>query len=365
MWSLAAIALVLSFVQLQAQVVDFNITGSGARAEGLGGAFIGLADDATAVLWNPGGLTQLEKMEASIVTRLISQDIEAGTSSTKASNFSLNFASFVYPMKIGNNNVVFALAFQRQLDMNQTIDIPTIFKVELTGGVNTITPAVAVRLSPVISVGAAANIWTGSYTFKFTDYSSPANSSSSDISLSGFNVVVGCMADLSALPKPIPMKIGVSLKTPFGLKSESGGTSGTDDMPLMLGLGASYQVNDNLLFAADFETRAYKKPISESDKSLNQIRLGGEYLIISQSGVIPIRVGFHTTPTVMADQDAAGNPTGNQVSGTGFSVGSGYITGKFAFDVSYTADTYNQNAGGSTIKYSNGKISASVIYYLQ
>ena len=41
--------------------------GSGARALGMGGAFIAIADDATAASWNPGGLTQLERPELSLV----------------------------------------------------------------------------------------------------------------------------------------------------------------------------------------------------------------------------------------------------------------------------------------------------------
>jgi hypothetical protein len=350
--------LMASSLSLQAQNVDYNITGSGARAEGLGGAFIGVADDATAVLWNPGGLTQLEKMEASVVTRLKSQKSDATDVSASSSNFALNFASFAYPMKIGDNNVVFALAFQRQLDMNFSFEMTVLnntYSYEVSGGVNTITPAAAIRLSPLLSAGLAANIWTGSYkvTSNFMG--------NLDASLSGFNLVFGGMADLSALPKPIPMKIGVSLKTPFSMKSDQG----NDDMPLMLGIGASYQVGDNLVFAADFETRAYKSPISESDKGLNQVRIGGEYLVISRSNVIPIRAGFHTVPTVMADQDALGNSTSNQVSGTGFSIGTGYIASKFAIDIAYTFDGYEQKYGTESIKYSDGKLTVSLIYYLQ
>lgn len=37
--------------------------GMGSRAKSMGGAFIGLADDWSAVYWNPAGLTQLEKQE--------------------------------------------------------------------------------------------------------------------------------------------------------------------------------------------------------------------------------------------------------------------------------------------------------------
>src|SRR5512143_3591146 len=38
-----------------------NLNGFGARAAAMGGAFVGLADDYTAVFWNPAGLAQLKK----------------------------------------------------------------------------------------------------------------------------------------------------------------------------------------------------------------------------------------------------------------------------------------------------------------
>lgn len=44
-----------------------NPVGSGARAIGMGGAFIAVAADATAASWNPGGLVQLERPEVSAV----------------------------------------------------------------------------------------------------------------------------------------------------------------------------------------------------------------------------------------------------------------------------------------------------------
>ena len=55
---------------LFAGYLDFNLNGSGARAAGLGYAFTGIADDATAISWNPAGLTQIYGMEASAVGRL-------------------------------------------------------------------------------------------------------------------------------------------------------------------------------------------------------------------------------------------------------------------------------------------------------
>ena len=63
------ILLSLLFVSAGAQQVEFSSTlnpvGSGARATGMGGAFISVADDATAASWNPAGLIQLERPEVS------------------------------------------------------------------------------------------------------------------------------------------------------------------------------------------------------------------------------------------------------------------------------------------------------------
>src|SRR3989338_2646899 len=56
-----------SFAQNLEIPSSLNPVGSGARAIGMGGAFIAIADDATAASWNPAGLVQLEKPEISAV----------------------------------------------------------------------------------------------------------------------------------------------------------------------------------------------------------------------------------------------------------------------------------------------------------
>ena len=69
---------------------QFNFITPGARATGLGGAFIGLADDATAVESNPAGLTQLYDSEVSLefkhiayVTEQIFENLQYDTSITR------------------------------------------------------------------------------------------------------------------------------------------------------------------------------------------------------------------------------------------------------------------------------------------
>ncbi|MFL6245453.1 MAG: OmpP1/FadL family transporter [Thermoanaerobaculia bacterium] len=52
--------------------LEFNFSSPGARSLGLGGAFVGIADDATAVFINPAGLTQLLKTEVALEGRFFS-----------------------------------------------------------------------------------------------------------------------------------------------------------------------------------------------------------------------------------------------------------------------------------------------------
>src|ERR1700682_5817669 len=49
--------------------LQFNFGNPGARALGMGGAFVGLADDASAAEANPAGLTILRKPEVSLEAR--------------------------------------------------------------------------------------------------------------------------------------------------------------------------------------------------------------------------------------------------------------------------------------------------------
>src|SRR4029453_19197401 len=53
--------------QLTLQARANVVQGSGARALGMGGAFLARADDATAASWNPAGLSYLRLPEVSFV----------------------------------------------------------------------------------------------------------------------------------------------------------------------------------------------------------------------------------------------------------------------------------------------------------
>ena len=106
-----------------------NPVGSGARAVGMGGAFIAIADDATAASWNPGGLIQLETPELSIVG---AQDFrsEAFSSSsnpeinstTRTKELNLNYLSATYPFNFLKKNMIVSLNYQRLYEFRRRLD---------------------------------------------------------------------------------------------------------------------------------------------------------------------------------------------------------------------------------------------------
>jgi long-chain fatty acid transport protein len=108
--------------------LQFNFGNPGARSLGMGGAFIGLADDASAAEANPAGLTILRKPEASIEMRQTSiaqRFVTGGTFPFVTSeDFSsrrkaVSFASVVIP----SNQGILALYYHRPLAFRNAVDV--------------------------------------------------------------------------------------------------------------------------------------------------------------------------------------------------------------------------------------------------
>jgi len=152
--------------------------GSGARAAGYGGAFIAIADDATAASWNPGGLAQIEAPEVSAVGELDariedfsrSRDV-SGDLLNSTTTAALNYLSAVVPFHLFRLNMTASLNFQRVMDFDRdlnfglVLDQPPVLELqeqvgfEQRGALDTISPAFCVQLTPRLSFGLAVNVW--------------------------------------------------------------------------------------------------------------------------------------------------------------------------------------------------------------
>ncbi|MBN2009933.1 hypothetical protein JW960_11375 [candidate division KSB1 bacterium] len=368
---MVAVAVLLLFSS-STWAVDFNIIGAGARARGMGGAFIGLADDATAVSWNPAGLIQLETPEASVVGMLESHSESADipdwdTDPYSYSHFNLNFASAAIPLAVGNNNIVAAIAYQQMINLYYKYETD-IYTEEQTGGVNAITPAVGVQLTPALSVGASLNIFTGKTNY--TEDDQGYDQIESEEAYSGTNFNIGVMMDLNRA------SIGVVFKTPFDLKGEMSGDYGTSEyilkMPTMIGFGIAYTASEKLTLAFDYESRKFSNSEEERDgitqelqlEDINQVRVGMEYLMMSGKSIVPLRLGFATAPTPNTDSN------GDQITGVNLTAGIGIIMGNLNLDLGAEFNTYSYEYqySSTTYDYSDNYfrfIVAGVIHFNQ
>jgi long-subunit fatty acid transport protein len=154
-----------------------NPVGSGARAMGMGGAFIAIADDATAASWNPAGLIQLEKPELSIVGTYLSRKEEFSSSSHaeidnsgEVYDTNINYFSAAYPFHYYRNIVVsinyqrlyeFKRRFDYRLDSSSAgLDLLQNKRFKQNGYVGALGLAAAIEITPRFSFGATLNIWT-------------------------------------------------------------------------------------------------------------------------------------------------------------------------------------------------------------
>lgn len=81
---------------------DFLSIGVGARALGMGGAFVGLSNDASAVYWNPAGLAQLNQRELSIMH-----------AERFAGIVTYDWISYIHPHQSGSRSGTFGISLIR------------------------------------------------------------------------------------------------------------------------------------------------------------------------------------------------------------------------------------------------------------
>ena len=409
----------LALVIMPAMAQDMNIIGAGARAHGMGGAFIGLADDATAISWNPAGIAQLDKMEGSAVGLFNMKKLTnersytssswdtSVTEETSVNHIAPNFFSLVLPFKAQDRNVVLAVAYNRMVDFGEGLDSSHQFSgysldysYKFTGGIDAITPAMAVQLTPKFLVGAAGNIIVNgakieeSYDYSDGDY----DRYEEKMDFSGFNINTGVLFLANK-----NLNIGATVRFPFTL-SRSGsshwewsysGVGGSYDttypdeqkqwtMPLMLGVGLAFKPTENLTLAFDYERRNYGntdytvKYVGSAGSvvdttfenvwmNVNQFRVGMEYLFIGQNAVFPVRLGFRTNPQTYAaeewTEDASynWNADSSVVTPMVFTGGFGMKFGNVWFDMAYEMETgtiekYSENYYGGDVYTSETKI---------
>ena len=388
---------------------SMNPVGSGARALGMGSAFIAVADDATAASWNPGGLVQLGRPEISLVAEFFhrTEDNTFGSNSEASGDQTvnenkINYFSLAYPFTLLNRNMIVSLNYQPLYDFTREWDFPLLersdrtstiwdFSYQQEGGLYAVGLAYAIQITPKFSFGITLNFWEdwlgdngwdqnrtqkgeGIDHLENTQFSYDYQSWN-QFSFSGFNANLGFLWNVTD-----KLTLGVVLKTPFtaGLRHESKSRLSSDsddlgewvsasedeelDMPMSYGVGLAYRFSDHLTVSADLYRTEWQDFVLRDSEGRETCPVSG--LVLEESDMKAthqVRIGGeylffdpknpkYVIPVrcgVFYDPSPAeGSPDDLY----GFSLGSGIVVGRFVFDVAYQY-RFGSNVGTSVLRH--------------
>jgi long-subunit fatty acid transport protein len=355
-------AMIIAMLPIQAfsqytsydQYLEFNTLGGGARAAGMGGAFLGISEGEYAYAWNPAGMVFAEKRSIGLQFNSASDKFQFGHISSsgfinvydisqaegKRSHFNLDYSGFAVPFSLYERRWAVGGGFRNIQDMDFKYTTPGLFnsldQFSQKEGVDAVSVSVGGKITENIGLGITGNDYirggeTNYYAGNssiFIDRANPIPDTvdlwtNYDYSYSGVNFDLGLMAQFSMV------KGSFVVHTPYDLKQDVKETinlmilpypSGNifrfttkTNIPLSYSAGLSIKPFESLLIAADFDSR----PMSKSDikfdyemltipdttynlgwQDLNQFRVGLEYSLNAGFADIPLRVGFRNNPSV-------------------------------------------------------------------
>jgi hypothetical protein len=356
----AAIAVVLPALAFSQdtyfqQYLDFNTLGGGARAAGMGGAFLGISDGEYSYAWNPAGMVFNEKRTiglqfnsaadkfqfdyTSYSYSLMAYDVNQAEA--KRSHFNLDNSGFVVPFSFYDRQWAVGGGFRNIQDLDFKFDAPGLFgSRDITTeklGIDAISVGVSGKITDNIGVGITGNdyirggednhFFGKSYEFYF-----PANPIPDTVDVwenytstfSGVNFDVGLMGQFSmfkggfVLHTPYDLKQDVKLTYQFMIPPAPAGIieryTATTNIPFAYSAGLSVKPMEALVVAADFDSHPMSKSkikynyemssiqdetVDPQWEDLNQFRVGVEYTLNAGFANIPLRVGFRNNPAVV------------------------------------------------------------------
>ena len=371
----------------------FSIQGAGARAMGLGGAFIAVADDATAVTFNPAGLAQMVKPELSFVGQGINRGVAfqdaqiiqgnrtmvANDSLISNTRFDPLLLTGTVPLQVGGKTLALQLSAQRLMplgegDTRNLNEHPTDGAassqlnqtIRQRGQIDLYAFAAAYEVSQRILLGFSVNTWRGAWTLD-SDSSNTTAGTTTYVDYTQGNRLEGTNYNLGLLWRWPTWSLGLVRRTAFHADYTYQATFATNTRgstptlvtaqpyttglhwPSTTGLGLAYRPADQWLLAMDLVTTPWSQAqylsgradlnglnfftLSRNGGNPNatQFHLGVERLILTDSGnVVPLRFGLSREP--QPDVDRA---TGEQRVIDGVSVGTGLKRGPYTFDLAY------------------------------
>lgn len=347
-----------------------NLNSNGSRALAMGGAFVGLADDFSAIFWNPAGMTRMKQPQLGL---FLSDVIPSGTyefalanvdASTVTKHYISGGIGFYKPVSDRVTLGIYAYvpsasgakwdgAELRNLTSGHSL------KWESLVALVTVSPAIAVKITEKFSLGASLNIYYG-----FLDMQRPiATFGQYEENVSGMAVgaTIGMMYQPSetlsfgfTFKTPVTAKFSGETKIPtlayIGFPQENDGEREAT-WPMWIAAGVAIKPNDKLTITADAQYTNWKKMttialvfdnptiqaiIGERAnyelhwKDTVQLRFGIEYKV---SPTFALRAGYYFDP------DPTKNATQSillpEITYNWITLGFGYQSEHFGVDVGF------------------------------
>jgi len=333
-----------------------NLNSLGSRALAMGGAYVGLADDFSAIFWNPAGIASIRsrtfgafgidiipkgtyKLDAFDAAGNVTRMVDARTA---AKHYLAGLAAYYIPVGM---NVTAGLGVYVPSGLGaswngedfRSIAMGGAFEWSSKVGLVTISPALAWRINDRISVGATFNANYGTFSLKTHAGSLPSAEGGLDLgqyeeNLKGW----GYGATLGVLVRPHRLfSLGATVRTASKVSFEGEAmipllayvgledtSSITRDVtwPLWLAAGVAFFPNEAWTLTADVQytqwstmdvmRTAYADPYwaiqmaEDAERPMHwtdatQIRLGAEYRI--KPG-LAVRAGYYWDPTPVPDK---------------------------------------------------------------
>ncbi len=346
----------------------FQINEHGARAMGMGGAFVAVANDPSAIFFNPAGLAQLKGLKLMLGTTLITPSASFRGPAPKVTEYKMVKQLF-YPINLYgtyqfSNKFVVGLGVNNPYGLGTKWDDNWVARfVTIESDLKTffITPSFAYQVSDNISVGWGLDFVYSMVTLKRKADLAPF-AGEADVKLTGDGTGFGYRFGLLA-------KVTNELSLGFSFRSDvkisytgTAETKGPQQLqanlpngnvktelttPQNYTIGAAYKVTPELLLSADFQYVTWstyrdlkvdfvdpKWPDLSSPRNYFDsfiARLGAEYKLLS---FVDLRAGFFFDKNPIRDPYV--DPTLPDADRLGFNFGFGYkLNENVKFDFAY------------------------------
>lgn len=363
--------------------LDFQITD--ARAIGLGNAFVAIADNPSAILWNAAGLTQLTQLQASFLTqfnfdnRVYHEASHAGIRILSEPQPHFNFPAFaaVWPYRMGSRNLVVGVAYHDLIPLGSYFDEDQYYYgggrvkeiKEATGGVRTLSAALAYPIIPQISVGLTYHYLFGANAYNLK-IKSPYVDNRTYFQFEDEEESSGNFFKLGVLLKPVKwFSVGLTATPSWSYsvteKSESYEVTNYDldlgwqtvalvtakdslsvikvEEPFSYQVGLTLRPISKLCLSGAYEFHNWQdskltrdgKPVTHSMMDVKSQRYGIEYRAGKDNFLVPLRIGYLIQDFPQRDQFFEGKYYGDQIQRHYLNLGIGLAWQHFEFDFAF------------------------------